>query len=217
LLFLVHSAAASSLQTESMLASPSTETIVQSLWSSALEIFFHQILFVRRLYPKDTFAPARFLGVQCRVNRHQDVVSYISEAVKVVVPALIQSVSNEVSLEIFDHGNSKQREVYFLKFAQSPVEAENNDINAWEREMQYLILSVYSLESESPGWRSSATFKIKLFLSGNQQNCADLNQALSNGKWFCPRTDSKNSRADENRCPVYDMKQCPASFSFFKE
>lgn len=195
-----------------------TTTVVESLWSSALEIFFHQILYVRRLYPKDTFAHTRFLGIQCRVNRHQDVVRYISEAVKVVVAALFQRVSDEVCLEMFDDRNSKQREVYFLKFAEPLAPVGSTDVNAWERELQYLVLSVYSLETDATGWKSSATFKIKLFLHDNQQqNCASLNRALSNGTWFCPRIDSEKSRAEEKRCPVYDMKNRQASFSFSKK
>jgi hypothetical protein len=197
-----------------MIAQNPTNSDIESLWSAALEMFFHQLLYARRLYPKETFTSARFLGAQCKVNRHQDVVSYISEAVEVAIPALFDGVCNEVSLEIFDYGNSSLREKYVLRLSKKPSKTNYDCIPTIEREMQYLILSVYSLERESYSWRSSSTFKINLFVSGNEQKCTDLNNALGTGKWFCPFTDTEQTRTEEKRCPVYDMKLCSASFSF---
>lgn len=186
---------------------------VQSLWSAALELFFHQILFTRRLYPKETFTSARFLGAQCRVNRHPDVVSYISEAVNVVVPAIFDGVCNEVSLEIFEsQGNSSKRERFFLELSKLP--SEKDSVADIERDMQYLILSVNSLEGNSLSWRSSASFKIQLFVSGEEQNSANFNEGFAKGQWFCPHVDSKETRAKEQRCPVYDMRTSTVSFSF---
>lgn len=189
---------------------------LRSLWCATLEIFFHSILFTRHLYPKETFAPTKFLGVQCRVSRHQDVVAYISEAVKVIVPAIIQGISNRATLELFEHGKSTKREVYCLDFNQQPW-LQGANVKLWERDFQNLVLSAYSLDRESPGWKSSATFKIRLLIDDETKSCNELDSALQNGKWFCPRTNNEAIRLNETGKIAYEMAQCHASFSFFKE
>jgi hypothetical protein len=181
----------------------------KSLWCAALEIFCHQVLFVRRVYPKETFCSTRFLGVQCKANRHPGVVDYISETIRVIVPALFDGASNEISLVIFDQANNVQHEKYSLCLSQIPKASDEEH----EREMRDLILSVYTLEGlDSPAWNSSITFKITLFLPSENQNCKELNQVLSEGKWFCPDTNS--SRAKEKRRPVHHMSNSACMFYF---
>ena len=94
-------------------SSKSTEAI-RLLMSAALETWCHQLLYVRRVYPSESFADSYFLGVRVKANRHPAVVAYISKAVKVAVPALIGSsmgtgnsnnrVADEFSLEVVAEG-----------------------------------------------------------------------------------------------------------------
>ena len=104
--------------------STSTALTIPLLVSAFLETWCHQLLYVRRIYPSDTFANSYFLGLQVKVNRHPAVVQYISKAVEVAVPALMDNtsssssssnrVADEFSLEIvqerLDLGSSTQQE-----------------------------------------------------------------------------------------------------------
>lgn len=180
-----------------------------SLWSATLEIFCHQVLFVRKVYPKETFCSTRFLGVQCKANRHPGVVAYISQTIKVIVPALFAGATNEVSLVIFDQANNKQVERHSLCFLQKSPRATD------EKEVRDLILSVYTLEGlESPVSNSSINFKIMLHLPNNDQNCNELNRALSEGKWFCPNTGTSRTEEKEKRRPMHHMMNSGCNFYF---
>ena len=188
---------------------------LKALWSQTVEIFFHQILYCRRLYPKESFSQSRFLGVHCKVNRNQEVVAYISEAVNVVVAALFDCVSNEVSIELLQ-GQGEKCEKYYLELNLEPYKAES--LADVERDMKNLILGVYSLEKDSTGggggdWDSSATFKISLFLLDDYKNSGKLSQAFSKNEWFCPYTESEASRAEIRRSVVVEMKSSSAVFS----
>jgi len=73
----------------------------KALLGATLETWAHQLLYLRRVYPRSAFGETRFLGVQrCRVIRHPDVVSYVRDAVRVAVPALVEGVADEISLSV---------------------------------------------------------------------------------------------------------------------
>jgi hypothetical protein len=182
-----------------------------SLWCAALEMFCHQVLYIRRIYPQDTFCHTRFLGVQCRANRHPGVVDYISETVRLVVSAILKGDSDEVSLVLFDQADTMvQHEKYSLNFGRTPTQSSILEL---EREIRDLILSVRTLEGlDPPAWSPSATFKILLYLPTEKQNCTELNEALADGEWFCP--DSDSSRAEEKRRPLFQMAQSTCNFYF---
>lgn len=78
----------------------------QKQWSSllgaALEAWTHQILYSRRVYSRDSFAPTLFFGIKCYASRHPGVLSYIADALRVAVPALVSGVANEWTLTILD-------------------------------------------------------------------------------------------------------------------
>jgi hypothetical protein len=193
-----------------------TEDEYLSLWFAGLEMFCHQVLYVRHIYPKESFCLTRFLGVQCRANRHPEVVEYISNTLKVVVPALLKGASDELSLEIFDQAKIMETlEKYSLCFSKQQLNnrATTATIEQLERDIRDLILSVYTLEGlQSPAWSPSTTFKILLFLPTENENCTELEDALSGGVWFCPNGDA--SRSEEKRRPVYHMKRSTCKFYF---
>ena len=182
----------------------------KDLWSAALETFCHQVLSVRRVYPKETFCSTRFLGVHCQACRHPGVVEYISETVQVATSALFEGDSNEVSLVIFDQEKNVDHEKYSLCLLQKP----RASIEQLEREMRDLILSVCTLGGmHCPAWSPSITFKILLYLPTKNSKSEDLSLAIKEGKWYCPNTDSC-SRAEEKRRPVHHMPKATCQFYF---
>lgn len=133
-----------------------------------------------------------------------------------MVPAIFQGTSNRIILEIFEHGKSTKKEAYHLDFLQK-FRRSDSDLKLWEKDFQNLVLSAYSLDRESPGWKSSATFKIRLLINDEMKACQELDAALQNGDWFSPRTDHTAIRLNRSGIIAYDMTQCHASFSYFKE
>jgi hypothetical protein len=170
-----------------------------ALWAATLETWCHQLLFARRVYPKETFCSTRFLGIQCKVNRHPGVVSYIFETVQVAVPALLNGVANELSLVILHAG--EELENFSLFFSISGLES---NLQLLEKEVRNLILSALSLDGQfSTQHSKDLTFKIMLHIPEENQSCGELNQALTQGTWFCPSTEG--SRAEQKRRPLHDM------------
>eukprot|EP00934_Nitzschia_sp_Nitz4_P004795 Nitzschia sp. Nitz4//scaffold102_size76354//4090//4781//NITZ4_005621-RA/size76354-exonerate_est2genome-gene-0.0-mRNA-1//1//CDS//3329532216//4785//frame0 len=176
----------------------------ESLWCAALEMFVHQVLFVRRVYPLDCFCTTRFLGVQCHANRHPDVVKYISTTIELVVSALMAGDSDEMALVIVDQATGLEHEQYFLHL-QYRTDKTNMSISNIEREFRDLILRVLSLRGlEAPNWRSSTTFQIKLYVPNQIEKCFTLKEALGNGAWYS--SGGVHSREVESKHPLHQME-----------
>jgi len=161
-----------------------------SLLGATLETWAHQLLYVRHVYPRSTFAPTRFLatsattrtntsnsgggggGIQCKANRHPQVVSYIRDSVKVAVPAIVSGAVNEVSFVITEIDGASglataDLETYTLTLNNASQEAIDRldelpphgvseradetrrlrNIEYMERAMRDLILRVNSLDT----------------------------------------------------------------------
>jgi hypothetical protein len=183
-----------------------------ALWTATLETWCHQILFARRIYPKETFCSTRFLGIQCKANRHPGVVSYIFETIRVAVPAILNGVANELSLLILHAGEEVEK--FSLFYSISGLE---NDLQLLEKEARNLILSALSLDGQFSTQHSSKdlTFKIMLHIPEENQSCRELNQELALGTWFCPST--VGSRAEEKRRPLHDMSLSTGKVHFTME
>jgi len=67
-----------------------------------MEAAIHELLYVRRIYPRSTFAPHRHLGVACHANRHPGIVDYIYGFLTVAIPALLAGTAEELALVIQD-------------------------------------------------------------------------------------------------------------------
>jgi hypothetical protein len=185
-----------------------------ALWCSTLEMFCHQVLYVRRLYPKESFCTTRFLGVQCYANRHPQVVDYITETVKMAATSLLEGTTNEIGIIIFDQISQCRHEKYTLSFSSTPRLTTSSNLHEREQDARELILSVLSLEGVSiHNWDSSVTFRIELFLPIEILPTSQLNKDISDGKWFCPDRGSA-SRAEECRRPVFNMSTSTVQFYF---
>ena len=83
------------------------KTRYEQLVASTVETWAHQLLYTCRVYPRTSFANVNFLGVRCRINRHPDVVKYITNAVHVIAPAIVSGISHDVDLNILCQGKEK--------------------------------------------------------------------------------------------------------------
>ena len=79
-----------------------TQPRLSTLLGGTLESTLHELLYVRRIYPRDSFATNRFLGVSCHANRHPAVVDYIYNFLEVAVPALCCGTADELALVVLD-------------------------------------------------------------------------------------------------------------------
>ena len=205
-------------------SSSTRETSPQALWSAALELFCHQVLYVRHVYPRETFGTTRFLEVQCHVQRHPDVQKYLQEHVPVAVRALWEGEATEVSMVIYDASDSNLPEERFtLTFRKR---AEGVVASTLEPEVRNLILSVLGLsglqdEALRRRHRSpNLTFRVELYLPKSLPEGKDTNSqtpslqaALDKGSWYAPGKDAED-REKEYRRPVCQLPQAQCHFTF---
>jgi len=198
-----------------------------ALLSATLENWAHQLLYVRHVYPRETFGSARFLGVRCRVCRHPAVVSYISDTVNVVVPSIVEGVANEISFVITETdenlGSTREVEKYKLRILDMLSDwKEDGDISQlmkyMERSMRDVILQVHSLHSERATSSDSVSFKITMHIPEENTTCSDLNQAFAQGTWVTvDRSDpsSINEARQERIVPLHQVSTpvCRMDFS----
>jgi hypothetical protein len=88
-----------------------TKRELESKWKdllgATLEAWAHMILYVRRVYPVDSFGPSPTtapFGLRLHVNRHPAVAAYIADAIRVALPSLTTSprVADAITLTILD-------------------------------------------------------------------------------------------------------------------
>jgi hypothetical protein len=85
-----------------------TKKELESKWKdllgATLEAWAHMILFVRQVYPAESFCspPTTLFGLRLHHNRHPAVAAYIAEAVKVALPSLISRVADSITLTIIE-------------------------------------------------------------------------------------------------------------------
>lgn len=114
-----------------------------TLINFTLETWVHQLLYVRMVYPPDTFTISSFLGIRCYVCRHPDVDTYITETLKIVVPSLMSNVANEISFIITD-------DVVHIKSSEYIDNEERSDFatTVTTEEMEVFVLRVADLSSD---------------------------------------------------------------------
>jgi hypothetical protein len=197
----------------------------RSLLASSLETVFHQLLYNRHVYPRDTFDFARFLGVRCRVNRHPGVVRYIQDSVKVAVPSVLSGVATEVLLIICETDKSgastRELETYRLclsgpyVFSSDPGDEDEIDddaeddgrIESLEGSMRSLLLQVLGLPSNIPSHSDSLSFRIMVHVPRQDASCPELNDAFSEGSWI-----SNNVTRDDKMVLIHPIYQSSTAF-----
>lgn len=163
----------------------------------------HIVLYIRRLYPQESFCPTIFLDIKCRVNRHPEVVAYISHAVEMAVSAVMTAESHEISIVLFDQETATEYETYRICFDENPAKDETRK-SELERELRNCMLSVHALEGlKCPRWSQETTFKIMVLLSSKVTTSVALKAALQEGTWYCPGDES--SKPSGPRRPIHEM------------
>lgn len=103
--------------------------MVRTLWKTGLEVFIHQLLYRRRVYPRDTFCSTRFVGVDCKINNNPGVLIYIADTLKEMIPLMfgdeggdqrnnpVRCRLREISIEVYDQSTEITQEKFSLFFS----------------------------------------------------------------------------------------------------
>ena len=103
--------------------------MVRTLWKTGLEVFIHQLLYRRGVYPRDTFCSTRFVGVDCKINNNPGVLVYIADALKEIIPLMfgdegldqenntMRSRLREIMIEVYDQSTEITHEKFSLFFS----------------------------------------------------------------------------------------------------
>lgn len=180
-----------------------------SLLGATLEAWINHLLYVRRVYPRDSFVATRFLGIQCQVNRHPGVVDYIFESLRTAVPALVSGTADEIAVAIFKD-ECVVLERFVLNFSERiDVSREELPIRELEQGMRNLILRVHSLEGREMGSLQrrcdSLCFKVTLRVSktASADPSPEVMKALSEGEWFHPDKESCRPSSNDRIRPLH--------------
>ena len=163
-----------------------------SLLSGTLETWVYQLLYQRHVYPKETFACSKFLGVRVHLNRQPAVVSYVRNTIKVAAPSLVAGVADIFSLVIIEtdehdcdadgevtaRTNAREIEKYVIRFSNDSCRSSDKitlgTIEVLERGMRDLILAVNGLPSERTTSSDSVSFKLSLHIPSKDTSCTEL-------------------------------------------
>lgn len=137
-----------------------------ALMLTSLEAWCHQLLFVRQLYPSDSFASSMALRVRVKKCIHPNVSKYIEESLRRGIQRISSGVTPVVSLLILIDPDLVA-ETYTLSFDKFPYEEHHSttmkhaDIMESEQSWRKLLLSVLDLGSPiSTVLGDDATFKL---------------------------------------------------------
>ncbi|KAL3915496.1 MAG: hypothetical protein SGILL_005627, partial [Bacillariaceae sp.] len=207
---------------------PEPPEVVLAAWKAALEVFVHELLYTRKVYPRDSFCKSRFLGVQCHLCRHPAVVSYISDALEVVVPSLISdSDSQELVLEIYDQTELETFEEFYISFSPHAkmkngkvIDSSSHRLEEVEQELRDLICSVGRVSRCAPTrWPDTVSFKLVLqeikgisISNHKSPSSSGLKKAMEEGKWY--RANRPEEHTKETRRPIYDIPNTGCSFQY---
>lgn len=172
---------------------PEFEKQLTEILASGLESWVHQLLHVKRIYPRDTFHNCSYLGIRLYLNRHPDVVAYIADAVKVAAPSLARGVADSVSVVLTEQRDDGARpvelETYNLSFRGvrgldvKVKDVPKGAVESLERGIRDLLLSVNSLDRDRVSRSEDISFCIKLHIPEENTSCDALNHAFAVGDW----------------------------------
>ena len=183
------------------------------LWSAALETWAHQLLYHRRVYPKDTFGTATFLGLKTYCNRHPQVVSYIRDTIHLGVPALLDGTADQFSLVITRDVEQRNGQIDGATIATTEVLEEyiiritnfsrildgktanqsNIADHELERSFRDLVLAIHGLDRNTSSPSPSMTFRLDVHLQEMGELSQKIHAALETGHWYSPSRDQKGS------------------------
>ena len=178
------------------------------LFAATLEVWAHHILYVRRVYPQETFGSTEYQGItNCKACRHPEVVSYIHDTVQTAVPALLRGTATEISLRIVERDDITDTilmewEVYtlrmldlkrelmeraFLSSRNSHLPSKGDLLHQLERGLRNLILKVQGLLHGHVATTNSCldhlSFELSLNVPKEDRDCTRLDEGFKCGTW----------------------------------
>lgn len=153
------------------------------LFTSAFEAWCHHLLYVRKLYPSESFDSIKVLGVKVKKCMHPKVLKYISDTIGVGLPTLLENASEVSLLIVIGPDHVETFTVSFEKCTLAnnvlPGSVEKStSLAELERCLQELIISVFDLERNQSLMNDDSTFKL-IFASRNGHDLTDLNCATA--------------------------------------
>ncbi len=103
--------------------------MIRTLWKTGLEVFIHQLLYRRGVYPRDTFCSTRFVGVDCKINNNPGVLVYVADALKEIMSLMFGDEGvdqknspmrcrlREILIEVYDQSTDITHEKFSLFFS----------------------------------------------------------------------------------------------------
>jgi mitotic spindle assembly checkpoint protein MAD2B len=217
------------------------------LFAASLEAAVHQLLYQRRVYPRDAFGPVRFLGLRCRACRHPGVAAYVRDFVAAAGPAVLVGAAAEVRLVVCEAGDdfgasTRDLETYVLRLSGPPRAlpfsggggadaADDGDVSEQDRRddgsrtnsvlegaMRDLLLRVLGMPSDDPPPRSdSASFRLVLRVPERDASCPELDEGFSEGSWIS----SDPARGENSKTPlirpIYQASTAFGDLTFLQE
>lgn len=157
---------------------------IEALLKASLEALCHQILYLRRVYPKESFTPkVSIFGIgSCHASRHPGVVQYIADTLEQVVKAILAGLSEEIHLVLLTD-TTEIAETYILNVKQLGEAKES--FGALERCLRDVLLGVNILDgSKTPKWGDDASFQIKLrTVDAAPAKSSSLQKDLGDANW----------------------------------
>ena len=168
-----------------------------------LEVAIHEILYGRQLYPECIFENCHYLGIEVHASaRNPDIHDYISNMLRVGVPALCEGTADGIYLVIysdqcgvlerygfeFDPGLTQQMAAFgdsLVEIREDGDPKRNEEVRsrlvALERSFRDLILEIVSLPANPRIVQNvlpdDATFKLCLRATSCEQDLTDKNSS----------------------------------------
>lgn len=78
--------------------------------SEFLGVALHELLYLRNIYPTETFSAFMYLGMQVHAVRHTELSNYIEEFIQVAAPSLSRGLADALCLVIVEEGSQETQE-----------------------------------------------------------------------------------------------------------
>jgi hypothetical protein len=167
--------------------------------SAFLEICLHELVYAMNVYPLDSFVKTTFLGIVLQINRHVDVVDYISNVASIAVPVLLNG--GDMIVLIGD-------ETFQLSLRVDEIHALYR-LDFIESRFRDFILCLLSMGRRK---EQQETFQVQL---RSVDTCQELINGISNGQWYQISAPSKND--DRVFRPIFNFQSMECEINLYAE
>ncbi|KAL9622585.1 MAG: hypothetical protein Q9160_003082 [Pyrenula sp. 1 TL-2023] len=130
-----------------------------------LRALIHHILYLRRIYPRDSFTPVRTYNHPTQQSRHPAVTSWITSAISAAGQQLRKNVLQTISIVIFAVDSNTVYERYVVDLSDLPV------VEDWRRDAESEFASDKEL---SPATLADLSAQFRALLTRVDTMCARM-------------------------------------------